>query len=138
MNRPFNPLVPPPKQPHQLVQNGFVPALPEFALSTSPSQSPAPAARPEVSDRPIVLHLARSGLRIAVDTETSILEALLMAGIDVASSCQQGVCGTCETRVVAGTPEHRDMILSDAERAANNIMMICCSRALSAELTLDL
>ncbi len=89
-------------------------------------------------DLPFVVHLAKSGQRLEVDAQTSILEALLTAGIDVPSSCQQGVCGTCETRVIAGTPEHRDMILSDAERAANNIMMICCSRALSAELTLDL
>ena len=90
------------------------------------------------SDRPIVVVLAQSAQRLEVDAQTSILEALLLAGIDVPSSCQQGVCGTCETRVIAGIPEHRDMILSDAERAANNIMMICCSRALSAELTLDL
>ncbi len=89
-------------------------------------------------DQPLVVHLARTGLRLEVDAQTSILEALLTAGIDAPSSCQQGVCGTCETRVIAGMPEHRDMILSDAERAANNIMMICCSRALSAELTLDL
>ena len=90
------------------------------------------------SDRPIVVVLAQSAQRLEVDAQTSILEALLLAGIEVPSSCQQGVCGTCETRVIAGIPEHRDMILSDAERAANNIMMICCSRALSAELTLDL
>lgn len=89
-------------------------------------------------DQPFVVQLARTGQRLEVDAQTSILEALLIAGIDVPSSCQQGVCGTCETRVIAGIPEHRDMILSDAERAANNIMMICCSRAVSAELTLDL
>jgi vanillate O-demethylase ferredoxin subunit len=86
----------------------------------------------------LVVHLARSGQRIEVDAQTSILEALLLAGVDVPSSCQQGVCGTCETRVISGTPQHRDQILSDAERASNSIMMICCSRAVSAELTLDL
>jgi ferredoxin len=89
-------------------------------------------------DQPLIVHLAKTGQRLEVDAQTSILEALLIAGIDVPSSCQQGVCGTCETRVIEGTPEHRDMILSDAERAANSIMMICVSRALSAELTLDL
>jgi ferredoxin len=89
-------------------------------------------------DQPLIVHLAKTGQRLEVDALTSILEALLIAGIDVPSSCQQGVCGTCETRVIEGTPEHRDMILSDAERAANSIMMICVSRALSAELTLDL
>ena len=90
------------------------------------------------ADQALVVHLARSGRRIEVDAQTSILEALLLAGVDVPSSCQQGVCGTCETRVISGTPQHRDLILSDAERASNSIMMVCCSRALSAELTLDL
>jgi vanillate O-demethylase ferredoxin subunit len=89
-------------------------------------------------DQALVVNLARSGRRIEVNAQTSILEALLLAGVDVPSSCQQGVCGTCETRVISGTPQHRDLILSDAERASNSIMMICCSRAQSAELTLDL
>jgi ferredoxin len=106
-------------------------------LNTTPAPSAAdtPSTR---ADQAFVVHLAKSGQRIDVAADMSILEALLTAGIDVPSSCQQGVCGTCETRVVAGTPEHRDMILSDSERAANNLMMICCSRAVSAELTLDL
>lgn len=89
-------------------------------------------------DQPFILHLAKTGQRLEVDAQTSILEALLIAGIDAPNSCQQGVCGTCETRVIAGTPDHRDLVLSDAERAGNTIMMICCSRALSPELTLDL
>jgi ferredoxin len=103
--------------------------------------TPAPSAidtMPARADQALVVHLAKTGQRIDVGADMSILEALLTAGIDVPSSCQQGVCGTCETRVIAGTPEHRDMILSDSERAANNVMMICCSRAMSAELTLDL
>ena len=126
------------------VQNRTIPVrvtralLPEFNLSTSYPAPSAMAVGVAGSDRPIVVVLAQTGQRLEVDAQTSILEALLLAGIDVPSSCQQGVCGTCETRVIAGIPEHRDMILSDAERAANNIMMICCSRALSAELTLDL
>ena len=106
-------------------------------MNTTPAPS-APDAILISADQAFVVHLAKTGQRIDVAADTSVLEALLMAGIDVPSSCQQGVCGTCETRVIAGIPEHRDMILSDAERAANNIMMICCSRAVSAELTLDL
>ncbi len=106
-------------------------------MNTTPAPS-APDAILISADQAFVVHLAKTGQRIDVAADTSVLEALLMAGIDVPSSCQQGVCGTCETRVIAGTPEHRDMILSDAERAANNVMMICCSRAVSAELTLDL
>jgi vanillate O-demethylase ferredoxin subunit len=50
----------------------------------------------------------------------------------------EGVCGTCETRVLEGIPDHRDLVLNDAEKAANKTMMICCSRAKSATLLLDL
>jgi vanillate O-demethylase ferredoxin subunit len=56
----------------------------------------------------------------------------------VSNSCQQGVCGSCETAVISGRPDHRDELLSDAERAAGKTMMICCSRSLEPTLTLDL
>lgn len=81
---------------------------------------------------------ARSGREVVVGAEQSIARALLQAGIDVPLSCEQGMCGTCLTRVLAGTPEHRDAYLTDAERAANDCMTLCCSRALSATLTLDI
>jgi len=64
--------------------------------------------------------------------------ALRAAGHEVASSCEQGVCGLCETRVLDGVPDHRDMLLSDSERAQGNVMMLCVSRALTPTLTLDL
>ena len=86
----------------------------------------------------MLVHLAKSGRSIEVTAQDSILDTLLLEGIDVPSSCQQGICGTCETRVLTGTPEHRDHLLSESERAANKTMMICCSRALTDELTLDL
>lgn len=89
-------------------------------------------------NRPILVHLARRGISIDIAAEDSILDTLLFEGIDVPSSCQQGICGTCETRVLSGTPEHRDMLLSADERASNKSMMICCSRAIGDELTLDL
>lgn len=94
--------------------------------------SPAPI------DRPILVHLAKRGISIDIAAEDSILDTLLFEGIDVPSSCQQGICGTCETRVLAGTPEHRDSLLSPQERESNQTMMICCSRAITDELTLDL
>lgn len=81
---------------------------------------------------------ARSGREVVVGAEQSIARALLQAGIDVPLSCEQGMCGTCLTSVLAGTPEHRDAYLTDAERAANDCMTLCCSRALSATLTLDI
>lgn len=95
-------------------------------------------AHARLSDQPLVVHLARAGRSVSVDAHTSILDALLFDGIAIASSCQQGICGTCETKVLAGQPDHRDQVLSAAERASNTTMMLCCSRALTPELTLDL
>ena len=82
--------------------------------------------------------LARSGRRIAIPSGQTVLETLLSVGVDVSYSCQQGICGACETRVIAGTPDHRDQILTEEERGRGETMMICCSGALSEELTLDL
>ncbi|MGE0629915.1 MAG: 2Fe-2S iron-sulfur cluster-binding protein [Hyphomicrobiaceae bacterium] len=83
--------------------------------------------------------LTRSGERIRVEVEQSILEALEQAGRDVPFSCRQGVCGVCETAVISGPIDHRDHVLSDDERKAGKTMMICCSRSLDrADLALDL
>jgi tetrachlorobenzoquinone reductase len=79
-----------------------------------------------------------SGTTVTVPSGRSILDALFEAGIDVPCSCQQGICGTCETRVIAGEVDHRDSILSEDERAANRSMMICVSRARGPRLVLDL
>lgn len=69
---------------------------------------------------------------------TSILDALLAAGITTSYSCMEGLCGTCETRVLDGIPDHRDQFLSKEEQATNKSVMICCSGAKSETLTLDL
>jgi tetrachlorobenzoquinone reductase len=90
------------------------------------------------ANQAIVVHLAKSGKRIEVDAHTSILDAIEFEGIDVPSSCHEGVCGTCEARVLDGVPEHRDQVLTQYERNSNQSMMICCSRAQTPELTLDL
>lgn len=82
--------------------------------------------------------LARSGRIIAVETDQSVLEALQAAGIEVPASCQQGVCGTCLTRVLEGEPDHWDMYLTPEEQTANNQFLPCCSRSNSALLVLDL
>ena len=81
--------------------------------------------------------LARSNVRVFVDEGKTILDALLGAGLDPPRSCTEGVCGTCEMRVIEGIPDHRDMVLTDAERASNKTMMICCSGARSETLVLD-
>ncbi|MFF9213609.1 MULTISPECIES: PDR/VanB family oxidoreductase [unclassified Streptomyces] len=80
----------------------------------------------------------RSGLTVTVDADTSVLDAVEAAGVSMHSSCRDGICGTCETRVLAGTPEHRDFLLSETEHAANATMMICVSRCASDRLVLDL
>lgn len=82
--------------------------------------------------------LARSNRTIAVEAGKTILDALLDAGVAANHACSEGVCGTCETRVIDGIPDHRDQFLSKEEHAANKTMMICCSGAKSATLVLDL
>mgnify|MGYP001410734568 CR=1 FL=1 len=82
--------------------------------------------------------LARSGRHLPVPRGQTVLDALLAAGLDPLYSCREGICGTCETRVLRGTPDHRDLVLGDADKAAGDRMMICCSGALTPELELDL
>jgi ferredoxin len=84
------------------------------------------------------VELAKSGRRVFVGPDESIADALRAQGVDVQTSCEQGICGTCETRVLAGRPEHRDELLSEGEKAANDVMMICCSRSKDDVLVLDL
>lgn len=84
------------------------------------------------------IKLARSGVQLEVAQDDTILEVLQAAGYDVPSSCEQGVCGTCETVVLEGLPDHQDLILSADEHAENRSMMICCSGALSCLLVLDI
>jgi tetrachlorobenzoquinone reductase len=81
---------------------------------------------------------ARASLTLDVLPEQSILQVLTDAGIEVARSCEQGVCGTCEVRVLEGEVDHRDSILSAAERASNQVMMTCVSRSRGASLVLDI
>jgi ferredoxin-NADP reductase len=80
----------------------------------------------------------RSGVTVAVPPGKSIIDVLEENDVSVLSSCLEGVCGTCETRIVDGTPDHRDSLLSEDEREANEYMMICVSRSLSDRLVLDL
>jgi ferredoxin-NADP reductase len=84
------------------------------------------------------VRLARSGLTLSIQTGETILDALLKRGIDAPYSCLEGVCSSCETRVLAGIPDHRDLILTREEREANDRMLICCSRSKSETLVLDL
>jgi tetrachlorobenzoquinone reductase len=82
--------------------------------------------------------LARSGRTVFVPKDSTILDALLEAGVAVSHSCLEGVCGSCETKVLEGIPDHRDVVLSAQERASNRTMMICCSGSAGGPLVLDL
>jgi len=84
------------------------------------------------------VELAQSSITLAVSPDESILEVAKAAGVDVLSSCEEGTCGTCETRVLEGAVDHRDSLLTPEERAANDTMFICVSRAACPRLVLDL
>ena len=90
------------------------------------------------SEGGFTVELARSQKTLQIPAGKTILDCLIEIHAEPPYSCQQGVCGTCEVKVIEGTPDHRDMVLSDSERAANNRMMVCCSGAKSPKLVLDL
>ncbi|MBB5498698.1 PDR/VanB family oxidoreductase [Paraburkholderia sp. MM5384-R2] len=89
-------------------------------------------------DRPFQIRIASSGEVLQVGTEETALSVLAKHGVDIPTSCEQGVCGTCLTRVLEGRPLHRDMFLTDEEHAANDQFTPCCSRSCSPLLVLDL
>jgi vanillate O-demethylase ferredoxin subunit len=75
---------------------------------------------------------------VAIARDKSVTEALREAGVEIPTSCEQGICGTCCTRVLEGEPDHKDLYLSPDEHAANDQFMPCCSRSKSPMLVLDL
>ncbi|MCE3554355.1 PDR/VanB family oxidoreductase [Pseudonocardia sp. RS11V-5] len=84
------------------------------------------------------VELAQTGSTLTVPADRSILEVVEEAGVGILSSCREGTCGTCETGVLEGVPDHRDSVLTAEEQAENDAMMICVSRSCSARLVLDL
>ena len=84
------------------------------------------------------VELKRTGKVFEVKAGQSLLAALRAAGADPSTSCEEGICGSCETRVLAGVPDHRDSVLSPSEQAANTAMMVCVSGCKSERLVLDL
>lgn len=84
------------------------------------------------------VRLARTGIDVTVPVGSSILDALLDAGVNVPYSCTEGICGACQVGVLEGIPDHRDTVLTEAEHAANNCIMVCCSGCKTGGLTLDL
>ncbi|MEK6356583.1 MAG: PDR/VanB family oxidoreductase [Burkholderia cenocepacia] len=90
------------------------------------------------ADRAFQIRIASSGKVIDVPAECTVIAALAANGVDVLTSCEQGVCGTCLTRVLEGEPDHRDGYLTDDEKAAGDQFMPCCSRSRTDLLVLDL
>ncbi|CAN5454947.1 PDR/VanB family oxidoreductase [soil metagenome] len=98
----------------------------------------AAAVQDTSGDRAFEVQIASSGKRVTVGATQSVTQALAENGIEVMTSCEQGVCGTCITRVLEGQCDHRDMYFTDEEKARNDQFTPCCSRAKGALLVLDL
>lgn len=97
----------------------------------------AEVPKSEETDSSFEVKLARSGRVIIVPKDKTVTQALAEAGVEIPTSCEQGVCGTCLTRVLEGEPDHRDLYLTPQEQAANDQFTPCCSRAKSSQLVLD-
>jgi ferredoxin-NADP reductase len=89
-------------------------------------------------DTEFEIKLAQSGRTLTVPPDVSVLDAVRSAGVEVLYSCTEGTCGTCETDVLEGEPDHRDSVLTDEERDCGETMMICVSRCRGKRLVLDL
>ncbi|WP_029000766.1 PDR/VanB family oxidoreductase [Azohydromonas australica] len=108
---------------------------PEERLHREFFAAPAPSGTAEQRFR---IRLHRSGKEMDVPADQSVTEVLAAHGVEVPTSCESGVCGTCLTRVIDGTPDHRDVYLTDAEHERNDQFTPCCSRSSSPLLVLDL
>jgi vanillate O-demethylase ferredoxin subunit len=108
--------------------------LPPGRSTRSTSRSSRPAGASKAFD----VALKKSGKTVHVAEGQTIVDALAGVGIKIKVSCEQGVCGTCLCNVLEGTPDHRDVFLTDEEKADNDQILLCCSRALSDTLVLDL
>ncbi len=97
-----------------------------------------PKEQPDGTDDEFEVELSRSGLTLTVAPGVSVLDTVRSAGVEVLYSCTEGTCGTCETDVLDGSPEHRDSVLTPEERESGETMMICVSRCRGRRLVLDL
>lgn len=112
-------------------------AWPGDALRTEHFVATATALDP-AQEHGFELELRDSGRVVGVRADQTVLAALRAAGVEVRSDCEEGLCGSCEVQVLAGQVDHRDVVLTRAEREANAKMMVCCSRAAGKKLVLAL
>jgi ferredoxin len=98
----------------------------------------APEGNIQVNNQAFEVELRQSGLILHVPADRSLGSVLQDADIPVSLSCQEGYCGSCETRVLDGEPDHRDSVLNEEEKAESRTMMVCVGRARSPRLVLDL
>lgn len=110
----------------------------EDAIHLEHFQASAPAASSAGGDGAFEVTVASSGQTLLVPAATAIVDVLAKAGIHIDTSCREGICGTCVVPLLEGTPDHRDNCLSKKEKAANDQICLCISRAHSARLVLDL
>jgi ferredoxin len=89
-------------------------------------------------DHDFVVEIASTGAELSVPADRSIVDVLVESGVDLLTSCEEGTCGTCETTVLAGVPDHRDSILTDEEKAMGDRILPCVSRSRTPRLVLDL
>lgn len=108
---------------------GFAPRMERFSAASAGASDQATA---------FTVVAVRSGTEVEVRTRESIVDALQRAGVRVLTSCSQGVCGTCEVDVIAGRPDHRDSVLTAAERSEGRCILPCVSRSRDSQLVLDL
>ncbi len=144
--RPFDPqvFIPQPLAGHHMYvcgPQGFIDAIRTRALDLGWSEDSFhsetfTAAAPEGDE--FIVHAALSDVTVNVPSGQSIAQVLMDAGVDVLTSCEQGVCGACLTRVIEGIPEHRDAYQTREERAANTHMTVCCSRAKTKKIVLEI
>lgn len=124
---------------------GFMAAVFEHALAAGwprervhQENFSAPLPDSRLSAGAFEVRVASSGATYRIEADQSIAAVLLAHGVDVALSCEQGICGCCMTRVLEGQPDHRDYFMTDEEHTANTMITPCCSRSLSPLLVLDL
>jgi vanillate O-demethylase ferredoxin subunit len=89
-------------------------------------------------DGSFAVKLASSGQVFSVPPDKTVVQVLESHGVEIAVSCEQGICGTCLTRVLEGVPDHRDLFLSEQEQALNDQFTPCCSRSKTPLLVLDI